>query len=173
MSAGKRKKRKKKHCTSDLVDCCNMQQSYKKGNRLMSIQSHLQVDVRLLSPPRFFFQVKQRFLAHNVNQCKIRLNKFNKTKEQICKRRGWIEVCKSADPLKLMAESVDPRKKSTKSESAITDPSRISALLVLVIFSTAWHWHIKKEKVSFPARRWDLDPNFQRTKIQNPGPKSG
>ena len=26
---------------------------------------------------------------------------------------GWIEVCKSADPLKLMAESVDPLKKST------------------------------------------------------------
>ena len=31
---------------------------------------------------------------------------------------GWIGVCKSADPLKLMAESVDPLKKSTKSESA-------------------------------------------------------
>ena len=33
-------------------------------------------------------------------------------------RGGWIGVCKSADPLKLMAESVDPLKKSTKSESA-------------------------------------------------------
>ena len=39
--------------------------------------------VRLLSPPRFFFQVKQRFLAHNVNQCEIRLNKFKNTKEKL------------------------------------------------------------------------------------------
>ena len=31
---------------------------------------------------------------------------------------GWIGVYKSADPLKLMAESVDPLKKSTKSESS-------------------------------------------------------
>ena len=31
----------------------------------------------------------------------------------ITERGGWIEVCKSADPLKLMAESVDPLKKST------------------------------------------------------------
>ena len=31
---------------------------------------------------------------------------------------GLIGVCKSADPLKSMAESVDPLKKSTKSESA-------------------------------------------------------
>ena len=46
-------------------------------------------------------------------------------------------VCKSADPLKLMAESVGPLKKSTKSESAITDQLRISAILFLVIFSTA------------------------------------
>ena len=84
--------------------------------------------------------------------------------------RGWIGVCKSADPLKLMAESVDPLKKSTKSESAITDPSRISALLFLVIFSAAWHRHIRKRKWAFRGNVEIHDPNFQTTKIQNPGP---
>ena len=80
-------------------------------------------------------------------------------------------ICKSADPLHLMAESVDPLKKSTKSESAITDPSRISALLFLVIFSTAWHRYIRKRKVSFPGRRWD--PRSALANNQNPksGPK--
>ena len=48
-------------------------------------------------------------------------------------------VCKSVDLLKLMDESVDPLKKSSTSESGITDPSRLSALLFLVIFSTALH----------------------------------
>ena len=60
--------------------------------------------VRLLSPLRFFFQVKQRFLAHNVNQCEIRLNKFNKTKEKLNfwspKRIKVTEFC-----LKLTAGS--------------------------------------------------------------------
>ena len=55
-------------------------------------------------------------------------------------------VCKSADLLKLMAESVDPLKKSTTSESGITDPSRLSALLFLVIFSTALHPAHKRGK---------------------------
>ena len=85
-------------------------------------------------------------------------------------RGGWIGVCKSADPLKLMAESVGPLKKSTKSESAITDPSRISAILFLVIFSTAWHRYIRKRKWAFPGDVEIHDPNFQTTKIQNPGP---
>ena len=48
-----------------------------------------------------------------------------------------------------MAESVGPLKKSTKSESAITDPSRISAILFLVIFSTTWHRYIRKRKWAF------------------------
>ena len=83
---------------------------------------------------------------------------------------GWIGICKSADPLKFIAESVDPLKKSTKSECAITDPSRISALLFLVIFSTAWHRHMRKRKWAFRGDVEIHDPNFQTTKIQNPGP---
>ena len=73
-----------------------------------------------------------------------------------------------------MAESVDPLKKSSTSESGITDPSRLSALLFLVIFSTALH------KVHKRGEKWDVrgnvevhDPNFLTTEIQNPGPNSG
>ena len=84
-------------------------------------------------------------------------------------RGEWIGVCKSADPLNFMAESVDPLKKSTKSESAITDPSHISALPFLVIFSTAWHRYIRKRKVSFPGRC--CDPRSALANNQNP--KSG
>ena len=44
--------------------------------------------------------------------------KIQITKAHNVQRGGWIGVSKSADPLKLMAESVDPLKNSTKSESA-------------------------------------------------------
>ena len=70
-----------------------------------------------------------------------------------------------------MAESVDPLKKSTKSEFAITNPSRLSALLFVVIFSTAGHPAHKKEKVRFPGECWD--PRSELPNSQNPqsGPK--
>ena len=89
---------------------------------------------------------------------------------EVAQGGGWIGVCKSADPLKLMAESVDPLKKSTKSDSANTNPSRICALLFLVIFSTAWHRHIRKRNWAFQGDIEIHDPNFLTTKIQNPGP---
>ena len=82
---------------------------------------------------------------------------------------GWIWVCKSADLLKLMAESVDPFNKSTTSESGITDPSRSSASLFLVIFSTALHPATKRGKVRFPGESWD--PRSEVPNNQNP--KSG
>ena len=63
---------------------CVPAEGYEKRNRFISIQNKLQMDVWLLSPPRFSFQVKQGVLAHNVNHCEIRLNKINKTEEQIC-----------------------------------------------------------------------------------------
>ena len=153
--------------------------------------------------------------------------------ESLVEKGGWIGVYKSADPLKLMAESVDPLKKSTKSESAncfprwmirekqsdfncwsclawycvlapeddyqrnikfineqrserwedprgweatfitaITEPSRLSASLLLVIFSIAWHSAHNREKVKFPGEHWD--PRSELPNNQNPqcGPKS-
>ena len=106
------------------------------------------------------------FLIFNLAHCNFNFTRLIESSQ----RGGWIGVCKSADPLKLMAESVGPLKKSTKSESAITDPSRISAILFLVIFSTAWHRYIKKRKWAFQGDVEIHDPNFQTTKIQNPGP---
>ena len=103
-------------------------------------------------------------------QKKLTLLKRYHLDTDFIKGGGWIGVCKSADPLKLMTESVGPLKKSTKSESAITDPSRISVLLFLVIFSTAWHRYIRKRKWTFRGDVEIHDPNFQTTKIQNPGP---
>ena len=55
--------------------------------------------------------------------------------------------------------------------TAITDPSRLSALLFPVNFSTAWHPAHKREKARFPGERWDPRselPNYQNTKS---GPK--
>lgn len=70
-----------------------------------------------------------------------------------------------------MAESVDPLKESTKSESAIMDPSRLSALLFLAIFSTAGHLAHKREKVRFPGERRDPPSELIFPNEQNP--KSG
>ena len=53
--------------------------------------------------------------AETVETFKTRLKTFLFEKHYWA---GWIGLCKSADPLKLMAESVDPLKKSVKSESA-------------------------------------------------------
>ena len=71
----------------------------------------------------------------------------------------------------LMAESVDPLKKSTKSESAITDPSRWGVLLFLVIFSTAWHLAHKREKVRFAGEQWDPPSKFPDNQNSKSGPK--
>ena len=45
------------------------------------------------------------------------------------RRGGWIGLCKSADPIKLMAEYIDPLKNSTKSESANCLPRSWHAIL--------------------------------------------
>ena len=54
-------------------------------------------------------------------RCGISLLKWGQQMSEISswmlKGGGWIGVCKSADPLKLIAESVNPLEKSTQSDS--------------------------------------------------------
>lgn len=71
----------KKYCNSDLWDCCNMQHGYEqKKYKLLSTVRQLQMDVRVLSPPRFFsFKRSTDACFTRIINVKKRLYMFYKT----------------------------------------------------------------------------------------------